>query len=337
MASELAKPAETSILELNFKSSESIRVFDNLKQKIHNFVGNFNENNIFKFPTIFTSARNYLDFVINLKEFVEENKIEEYQKRVNERFAHIIQLIGKETQELISKEAEIEKVIRKINVDFASRNFVEAIKEMEMRTQESSNPVVRLLLEIKGFNDENQLTIGGLNLFSNEGSDSQNKKAIHLLQHLIKELDRYKKNSLNLSESFDLQFRIVENDNDSGWVEKLSHVGSEGTDVLVKAMINILLLNVFKSDASRKFKDFKLHCMMDEIGRLHPNNIKGILRFANERNIYLINGSPISQSATDYKYTYHLSKQQSQSDKKKYITKVNSLIKMRPKVKQHES
>jgi hypothetical protein len=28
--------------------------------------------------------------------------------------------------------------------------------------------------------------------------------------------------------------------------------------------------------------------MMDEIGRLHPNNVKGILRFANERNILLI-------------------------------------------------
>src|SRR5699024_9264295 len=121
-------------------------------------------------------------------------------------------------------------------------------------------------------NDENQLSLSELNLFSRDDNTEQNKKAIELLKQLIKELDRYKKDSLSLSESFDLQFRIVENDNDSSWVEKLSHVGSEGTDVLVKAMINILLLNVFKSDASKKFKDFKLHCMMDEIGRLHPNN-----------------------------------------------------------------
>lgn len=331
--SEMVKPAANSISEITFKSMESKQILDSLKQKIHNFTGNFNENNIFKFPAIFNSDRAYLDFVVNLKEFIEENKIEEYEKRVSERFAHIIQLIGKETRELISKEAEIEKVIRKINADFTTRNFVEAIKEMEMRIRESSNPVVRLLLEIKSFNDENQLSLGGLNLFSNENSDGQNKRAVELLKHLIKELDRYKKNTLSLSESFDLQFRIVENDNDSGWVEKLSHVGSEGTDVLVKAMINILLLSVFKSDASKKFKDFKLHCMMDEIGRLHPNNIKGILRFANERNIYLINGSPISQSATDYKYTYKLSKQQSAQDKKKYLTKVNRLVKMKTKVK----
>ena len=71
---------------------------------------------------------------------------------------------------------------------------------------------------------------------------------------------------------------------------------------------------------------------MDEIGRLHPNNVKGILRFANERNILLINGSPTSQNAIDYKYTYKLAKVQSESDAKKYITKINRLVKVNTKV-----
>jgi hypothetical protein len=100
----------------------------------------------------------------------------------------------------------------------------------------------------------------------------------------------------------------------------------------VKAMINILLLNVFKDNASKKFKNFKLHCMMDEIGRLHPNNIKGILRFANDRNILLINGSPTSQNAIDYRYTYKLSKEQSKTDNKKYITRIKRLVKVNTKV-----
>jgi hypothetical protein len=67
--------------------------------------------------------------------------------------------------------------------------------------------------------------------------------------------------------------------------------------------------------------------MMDEIGRLHPSNIKGILRFANERNILLINGSPISQNATDYKYTYKLSKKQSKTGSKEYVTQITQLVK----------
>jgi len=166
-----------------------------------------------------------------------------------------------------------------------------------------------------------------MNLFTSPESNSKNQKAIDLLKQLIKELEQSKKSYLTLSESFDLQFRIVENNNDSGWVEKLSNVGSNGTDILVKAMINISLLNVFKMDASKKHKDFKLHCMMDEIGTLHPTNQKGILGFANERNILLINGSPTSQNATDYKYTYKLAKEQSKTNSKKYITKVKLLIK----------
>ena len=98
-------------------------------------------------------------------------------------------------------------------------------------------------------------------------------------------------------------------------------MGSDGTDILVKAMINIMLLNVFKEKASHQFNDFKLHCMMDEIGKLHPNNIKGILDFANNRNIILVNSSPTSYRASDYKYTYILNKD------KRNITSVTRLIK----------
>lgn len=85
-------------------------------------------------------------------------------------------------------------------------------------------------------------------------------------------------------------------------------MGSDGTDILVKAMVNIMLINVFKEKVSRKFGDFTLHCMMDEIGKLHPNNVRGILKFANVRNIYLVNSSPISYAVSDYKYTYLLTK-----------------------------
>ncbi|MBD0832521.1 ATP-binding protein [Aestuariibaculum sediminum] len=329
---ENPKTAIGIISELKGKYYKGIECFKELQFATNAFTGNFNEYNIFSFKVKLSGDDEYLNFASELKEFIEEDKIHEYEKRVNERFANIIQLIGRETAELNSKEAEIEKIIDKINKDFLTRNFVQAIKEMEMRTQKSSNPIVKLLIRIKEFNDENSLVLGETNLFTSADSNSKNQKAVELLKQLVEELERTKTPILTLSESFDLEFRIVENDNDSGWVEKLSNVGSEGTDILVKAMINILLLNVFKDNASRKFKEFKLHCMMDEIGKLHPNNVRGILRFANERNILLINGSPTSQNATDYKYTYKLAKEQSIADKKKYITKVNRLVKVNSKV-----
>ena len=84
-----------------------------------------------------------------LKEFVEENKIEEYKQRVEERFAHIIRQIGRETNSLIEKEGEISKIITEINNDFVARNFVGAIKSMELKTIESKNKIFNLLVEIK--------------------------------------------------------------------------------------------------------------------------------------------------------------------------------------------
>ena len=92
---------------------------------------------------------------------------------------------------------------------------------------------------------------------------------------------------------------MIENRNDTGFVERLTNVGSEGTDILVKSMVNIMLLNVFKRNASTVFSDFKLHCM---------NNVAGILKFANDRDILLINGSPTEQDALSYKHIYKLEK-----------------------------
>ena len=302
------KRCKTLIDEINKSYYTSIRRLDDLKEAANKFLGNFSQNNIFKFRTTVADRDEYLEFAEQLNEFINNSKIEEFEKRVNERFATIIHSIGKETGTLMSKGGEIQKVINDINKDFDNKNFVGAIQKIELRLDESANKVVQLLLHIKKYNDENAYEIGGFNLFSSVNQEDKNRRAVELLKHLGKAVAEYKKDVIALSDTFELKFRIEENQNDTGWVEKLANVGSEGTDVLVKAMINIMLLNVFKEGASKRFKDFRLHCMMDEIGKLHPNNVKGILQFANDRNINLINGSPTETNALDYKHIYKLEK-----------------------------
>jgi hypothetical protein len=298
-----------------------------LEGAINRFTGNFSENNIFSFKTKFPERMDYFEFAEMLNEFIDENKISEFVTRFNQRFANIIRKIGQETGELISKEGEISQVIRDINNDFIVKRFVQAIKSMELKTDKSENKILQLLLEIKSFNEANEAELGQPNLFSTDGQANKNEKAVSLLKMLIKEMATYKATEITLADSVKLLFRIVENDNDSGWVEKLKDVGSHGTDILVKAMVNIMLLNVFKERAAKKHKDdFRLHCMMDEIGQLHPTNIKGILKFANDRNILLINCAPTSYNATDYRYTYLLSKDS------KNVTTVKRLVKKIPKL-----
>lgn len=316
------------IADLNEKYYTGIKKYTDLQEAINKFNGNFSSLNIFKFKTNLIDKEEYFQFADDLQEFVEEDKISVFETRVNELFADIIKLVGKETTDLLSKEGEIATVIKDINNDFVKRIFTGVIKSIELRVVGSENKIVHLLTEIKKFNDENIYDIGISNLFSadEQTREAKNKKAVGLLTQLVKEISNYKHKDITLSDSFELEFKIVENDNDTNWVQSLANVGSNGTDILVKAMINIMLLNVFKEGATKnKFKDFRLHCMVDEIGTLHIENIRGLLKFANDRNIYLINSSPQSLDSLAYRYTYKLAKQQDLGDGKS-VTIIDRLI-----------
>lgn len=295
--------------------------YDKLKGAVNLFKGNFTTKNTFNFRMELTLDDDYLDFANNLEDFLTYNKIEEYRRRTSERYVDILARVSKEMGDLTRHESDVDKVIHDINNDFRERNFAGVIKLIALQPVPSADKMVSLMKRIKEFNDENQYAMGELNLFSTANRDEVNEKAVEYLLDFMKSLvDNPQRRYLTLSDLFLLQFRIVENDNDTGWVDKLSHVGSEGTDTLVKAMINIMLINVFKGKVSRKFGDFRIHCMMDEIGKLHPQNVKGILDFANARNILLINSSPTTYNVSDYRHTYLLSKDS------KSQTVVNPLI-----------
>ena len=68
------------------------------------------------------------------------------------------------------------------------------------------------------------------------------------------------------------------------------------------------MLHVIKRNASTVFSDFRLNCMMVEMGKLDRNNVAGILKFVIVRDILLINGSPTEQDALSYKHIYKLEK-----------------------------
>ena len=322
---ETSKRCKKLVEELTRNHYQQIEQEKDFREAVNRFTGNFSEHNAFNFRTRLTKREEFMTFAADLKEFIDNDKIADYEKRSNEAYTSLIHRIAKETSDMLSKEGLIRQTIQDINNDFVERNFAGVIKSIALQTVPSGNRIMQHFVTIKEFNDENQLGLGMFSLFGQENQVERNRQAVHLLQSLVKELAVCKEKELTLSDTFELQFRIVENDNDSGWVEKLANVGSDGTDILVKAMINIMLLNVFKEKASNKFNDFKLHCMMDEIGKLHPNNIKGILDFANSRNIILVNSSPTSYRASDYRYTYILNKD------KKNVTTVTRLIKQEAK------
>ena len=280
-----------------------------LKGTVINFNRNFKPQNAFHFNTMPITDADYMQIAVDLQEFIDNNKIEEYRRRTSEHYKDILGRISTEVGALMKRRSDVDGVILDINRDFVEKNFAGVIKSIELRANESSDKLMQLLISIHNYCIENALSIGELNLFSSDNRDEVNRKVVDYLKSLSHQLQNEpNRNIVSLSDAFRLQFRVKENDNDTSWVERINNVGSDGTDILVKAMVNIMLINVFKKKAARKSGDFIVHCMMDEIGRLHPNNIKGILQFANSRNIQLINSSPTSYNPYDYRYTYLLSK-----------------------------
>lgn len=301
---------------------EDSRTLDNFKKQSQQFLGMFSAHNTFHFNVSPVTEEEFIAFAFNLCEFVENDKISEYQKRISGRYTDIIFRISKEVGDLTRREGDIGKTINDINHDFEERNFAGVIREIALRPLKTNDQLMLLLLRIKDFAEENQFNMGEMDLFATESRQDVNAKAVKYLLAFMKGLlDEPNRKQLQVADTFKLEFRIKENDNDTGWVEKIANVGSDGTDILVKAMVNIMLINVFKEKASKKSGDFKIHCMMDEIGKLHPNNVKGILDFANRRNILLVNSSPTTYNVEDYKYTYLLSKDNRAN------TKVTQLIK----------
>lgn len=297
---------------------------ERLKDFVVNFNRNFKPQNAFHFNTMPITDNEYLQIAADLQDFMDNNKIEEFRRRTSEHYKDILGRISTEIGSLLKRRSDVDGVILDINRDFVEKNFAGVIKSIELRADESSDRLMQLLMSIHNYTAENAFSIGELNLFSDDNRDEVNRKVVDYLKSLSHQLQNEpSRTTVSLGDAFRLQFRVKENDNDTNWVERINNVGSDGTDILVKAMVNIMLINVFKKKAARKSGEFIVHCMMDEIGRLHPNNIKGILQFATSRNIYLINSSPTSYNPYDYRYTYLLSKQGVK-------TRVEKLLKRNP-------
>lgn len=273
-------------------------------ERITEFSGYFSPDNCLGFETSLSGGLQYRAFAENLREFVREQKIIDFKTEVTRKYAMVLMNIVNETNELLQKEEDVSKVIQRINADFKKSNFVGVVKSIEMRLQESTNKIIQLLRKIRKFQSENNLNYGEINLFNQAGTNSNNDEAVKLLESLLSQIGQSKTKTLKLEDAFDLEFRIRENENDTNWVSRLANVGSNGTDVLVKSMIYINLLHIFKNNDSRQKADTILHCLIDEVGILHDSNVTRLISFASERSIHLINGSPNSHNEQDYRHIY---------------------------------
>lgn len=295
--------------------------FGAFQRYINEFSGKFRLENHFNFVIRNdASAGEYDRFAQNLRNFIHENKIELSVAETATQISLVTDSIAGKVKELSGQKDKIQHIISLIAEDFKKAEFEESklIEFIKIRLDESDNKVYKLLKRIQEFREENGL-IYNEGLFNTDyataGKREISSKAVKLLEQLRSAINEQEQEEIRLQDLFELKFNIKEGMNETGWTHRIESIGSTGTDILVKAIIYITLLHVFiKESSHRSSKDFKVHCIIDEVGQISAHYLRELLRFAKNRNIMMINGLPNKSGLeSHYKYTYQFRREEDQN------------------------
>ncbi|MBS1646612.1 MAG: ATP-binding protein [Bacteroidetes bacterium] len=288
---------------------------------VNEFSGKFRLENHFGF-----SIRNdatqaeYERFAQYLTNFVHENKIELSVAETATQISLVTDSIATKVKELSNQQHKIQHIISLIAEDFKKAEFEESklIEFIKIKLEESDNKVYKLLKKIEEFKDEHGHFYGE-GLFNTDFATTKNRdinqRAVKLLESLRNAIKEQEQEEIRLQDLFELKFNIKEGVNETGWTHKIDSIGSTGTDILVKAIIYITLLHVFiKESSHRSSKEFKVHCIIDEVGQISAHYLKELLKFAKNRNIMMINGLPNKSGLeSHYRYTYQFRREEDNS------------------------
>lgn len=86
--------------ELGRMENQYMQLQSRLRKEVNLFTGHFDEDNTFKFKTKFNEDWEYIRFADELHDFVEENKINEFVRRINNEHSDIFKRISMDTSML---------------------------------------------------------------------------------------------------------------------------------------------------------------------------------------------------------------------------------------------
>ncbi|MEI6949704.1 ATP-binding protein [Paraflavisolibacter sp. H34] len=307
---------ESSIMDLCFRleglQQEYMAKWQLLRESINKLAGTLRAENHFSFKVHNTNEFDYRSFAAHLRSFVAEDRLKTSISELGQEHWQILDAIGTKVADLMRQVDRVKRTIVNIDTELEKSNFSEGrlIQYIKIRFREGKSPALRQLQTIADLKNENEFGIGTLNLFQPTARQNNelHKKSVDALSKLFKILEEEGKDRIQLQDTFELQFNIREKKNETGWVERLPKVGSDGTDIMVKSIIYITLLNLFIKESTHKTAGhFRVHCIIDEVGKIATSYMKELLQFTGGRNILLVNGLPNeSKLEMHYNATYKL-------------------------------
>ncbi len=202
---------------------------------------------------------------------------------------------------ICAKNADFKEGVRQVNQTaiavekhIKEHNFVDVLDSIELKVERVDSNLTRIISQLEEFADVNFSE--DRDLFGKRADRSQVDKAIETFEKLLREIDSHRGPRLQLINYFDFIIRVHENGHDMGWRKSLDHIGSTGTDYLVKMLIYLSLIEIYRERAIDAKSGSVVHCILDETGVLAPKYVLSVLEYAQSRDIVLITAGHSQQT-----------------------------------------
>lgn len=240
-----------------------------------------------------------------LKPFVSGRGIQGMKQIQTQEFEQLI-------RNICSKNADFTEGIRQVNQTAAlvekhleENNFVDVLDSIALKVERVDSNLTRILSQLEEFAGVNFSV--ERDMFGKRADRSQIDRAIDTFEKLLREIDNHRGQRLQLADYFDFVIRVHENGHDMGWRKSLDHIGSTGTDYLVKMLIYLSLIEIYREKAIDAKGGSIVHCILDETGVLAPKYVRSVLEYAQSRGIILITAGH-SQQTVGFENWMHVRK-----------------------------
>tara|TARA_B110001469_G_C9648729_1_gene329788 strand:+ start:7867 stop:11613 length:3747 start_codon:yes stop_codon:yes gene_type:complete len=271
----------------------------------------FLTNNLYGFPEQLESDSEIEEFIQQkVDPLITTDVIERERKQILNAFLLTMKNISSDYGDMERHKSQLQRTLSGVQKSITGKKiFVSAIENIEFRMEPSKSKFGTLRDNLKACIDKlDTLNLAGSaqdDLFQRHPDSREIQVLLDQVQTLCNEISDHKIDRISLGDLFEMQIRITENGNIHPWRSSVQGIGSEGTDTLAKVMIYVGILSHFKSAAFKNADELHLHCLVDEIGRIHSDYISELLHFCNERGIFLATASPESHRRPgDFQNTY---------------------------------
>lgn len=274
--------------EIDRRGNTSARSF------LNHFDAETLERKVLGFSPIHEHFNWYIFVGAELRPFVNNRGIQGMKQIQIQEFEQLIRNICAKNADFREGIRQVKQTATMVQTNLEKNNFVDVLDSIDLKVERVDNNLTWILAEIE--------TFGGLafntdrDLFGKRADREQIDKAIDTFSRLVREIENYRDKHLRLADYFDFLIRVHENGHDMGWRKSLDHIGSTGTDYLVKMLIYLSLIEVYRERAIDSKAGSTVHCVLDETGVLAPKYVRSVLEYAKARGIILITAGHSQQT-----------------------------------------